>query len=274
MLAILRDIFKKRTLIWQLVQKDLKIRYSRPIFGFFWAFLSPFLMVVIFYIIFFLVLKIKIEETPFILYLMTAVFPWRFFQDSLNSATTSLIDNKHLIKEANFPHYLISISIVLANMINFLPSLVLMIIASLFILKGLPLLIIFLPAILIIHFAIATGFSIMLSVIYVKWRDIKYILEAALLLTLYSTPVFYSIYSLKPSLSQFLFNAYIFNPFVALLHLYRFALLKGFYNNLYRDVGSFFILFVICIYFAATVLFLGFYCYQKNKSWINDNLSY
>src|SRR3989338_3576328 len=94
-------------LIQQLVLKDLKMRYSRPMLGFFWAFLSPFLAVTVFYAVFSLALKIQIKEAPFFLYLMSAVFPWRFFQDSLMSSVTSLVDNKNLIKESGFAHYLI-----------------------------------------------------------------------------------------------------------------------------------------------------------------------
>ena len=114
---------KKLNLIRELALKDLKIRYSRPALGFLWAFLSPILTVAIFYVIFGLVLKVKTEEAPFVLYLMSGIFPWMFFQDSIFKSITSLVDNKNLIKESNFPHYLIPVSIVMTNAIIFLPSL-------------------------------------------------------------------------------------------------------------------------------------------------------
>src|SRR3989338_2265063 len=93
---------KELDLIKELVLKDLKIRYSRPMLGFLWAFLSPFLIVGVFYLVFSLILKVQTEEAPFFLYLMSAVFPWQFFHNSVISSTTSLVDNKNLLREANF----------------------------------------------------------------------------------------------------------------------------------------------------------------------------
>jgi len=273
MALLMKEILSRRSLIRELVLKDLKIRYSRPILGFFWSFLSPLLVVAIFYIVFSLILKVKTEEAPFILYLMTAVFTWRFFQDSLFSSTTSLVDNKNLVKEASFPHYLIPISIVLANLLNFMPSLVIIIAIAAFILKGLPIFISFLPIVLFIHLMLTMGLSIALSIVYVKWRDIKYILEAALLLLFYLTPVFYSIYLVKDSFPNLLFKAYIYNPFVGILNMYRVTLLRGFYKNIQNDIG-FFSLTIIPFAFAATTLVLGCCLYKKNKNSINDYLSY
>lgn len=120
MITIIQELFAKRNLIQELVIKDLKIRYSRPLLGFLWAFLSPFLTVAVFYVVFCVILKVEITEAPFVFYLMSAIFPWRFFQDSLMCSTTSLVDNKNLIRESNFPHYLIPLSIVFTNLIIFL----------------------------------------------------------------------------------------------------------------------------------------------------------
>ena len=270
---MIKEIISRKDLIRELVLKDLKIRYSRPLLGFFWAFLSPFLVVLIFYIVFSLILKVKIEEAPFILYLMTAVFSWRFLQDSLVCATTSLVDNKNLIRESNFPHYLIPVSVVLANAINFLPSLAIVVATALYVLKGLPIFILFLPAVISIQLIITISFAIILSIVYVRWRDAKYILEAALLLVFYLTPAFYSLSLVKNSFSSKLFMFYIFNPFVGILSLYRLTILKGFYGYIQKYMG-FLYLTIIPAAFAIIVFLLSLYVYNRSKKSINDYLSY
>lgn len=271
-MSIVQEILSHKSLIRELVVKDLKIRYGRPQLGFFWAFLSPFLIVVIYYIVFSIILKLKIEEAPFFLYLMSAVFSWRFFQDSLVSSTTSLMDNKNLIKESSFPHYLIPLSIVLANFIVFLPSLFILIAISLFLLKGLPLFIMFLPIVLSIQLCVALSLSVMLSILYVVWRDIKYILEVILLLLFYLTPAFYSIYLVKESFAPLLFKIYIFNPFVIILNLYRITIFKGFYNFIDKDIRVLnLVIFPAC--FALIILVSSFYLYLKKRDKINDYLS-
>lgn len=272
MIYIIKEIFIRRNLIRELVLKDLKLRYSRPVLGIFWVFLSPFLTVAVFYIVFSLILKVKIAEAPFVFYLMSAVFPWRFFQDSLICSATSLVDNKNLIRESNFPHYLIPFSINLTNIIIFLPSLIILITTS-FILKGISILTLLLPAVLAIHFILTLGLSIMFSIFYVKWRDIKYILEVILLLLFYLTPACYSLYLVKDSFSPVLFKVYIYNPFTIILNLYRVTLCKGFYSSIEKEIGLISLIFVPIV-FAIAVLLLGIYLYRKNKASINDYLPY
>jgi len=270
---MIKEIIIRRNLIRELVLKNLKIRYSKSLLGFLWAFLSPFLIVLIFYLVFSLILNVKTEEAPFILYLMSGVFTWRFFQDSLMCSMTSLVDNKNLIRESNFPHYLIPLSIVLANAVVFLPSLFILLIASLVSLKGLPIFVLFLPFILVIHLVISIGLSIIFSVLYVKWRDIKYILEVVLLLLFYLTPAFYSIRLVKSSFPPPLFMLYLYDPFVCILNLYRISILKGFYVVVKNEMGII-SMFFITVGVAIAVLGLVYYLYRKNKNSINDYLSY
>jgi len=272
MLAIIKEILARKNLIAELVLKDLKLRYGRPILGPFWAFLSPLAAVFIFYLVFSVFLKAKTEEAPYVLYLMTAVFPWRFFNDSLICSATCLVDNKNLIREANFPYYFLPLAIVSANLINFLPSLAVLILTAFFVLKGLPLLIILLPLLLITQLLLTVGLSIIFSLFYVKYRDLKYILEIALTVSFYLTPVFYSLYLVKNSLPPVLFKVYLYNPLTGILIFYRSVILKGFYLFIAKDLAWLSsIALVVC--FSLAVLFLGFYCYRRFKNKVYDYLS-
>jgi len=271
--SVIKEIMAGRNLIFELVIKDLKLRYSRPLLGFFWALILPLVTVLIFYVIFSLFLKVKIQEAPFILYLMSAVFPWRFFQDSLSGSVTSLWDNKNLLREARFPHYFIPLSIVVANAVNALPSLVILAVAAFFVLKGVPGFIVFLPVVLAAHFLMTLGLAIILSLLYLKWRDMKYFLEAVLLFLFYLTPGFYSLYLAKAALAPWAFRLFLCNPFTGILNFYRFTLLKGFYGSVSNDVGLF-SLIMIPVVFAISVAWFGFYFYRCHKNDIYDHLSY
>ena len=272
MITIIKEIFIRKNLIKELVLKDLKLRYRRPLLGSFWSFLLPLAAVFIFYLVFSIFLKARTEEAPYVLYLMAAIFPWRFFNDSIVCSATCLIDNKNLIRESNFPYYFLPLSIVLANMINFLPSLVILIFTAFFVLKGLPLLIILLPLVLAIQLFLTIGLSIIFSMLYVKYRDLKYILEITLTIFFYLTPIFYSIYLVKNSLSPFLFKTYLYNPLTGILIFYRSVILKGFYIFINKEVGWLpSIVSVVC--FSLAVLFLGFYSYLRFKNKVYDYLA-
>lgn len=269
---IIRELFPRKDLIRELVFKDLKSRYSRPVLGFLWVFLSPLSVVAIFYIVFSVILRVETKETPFLLYLMSAIFPWRLFQDSAISSVTSLVDNKNLVKESRFPHLSVPLSIVITNTIIFLPSLVILIITAIFYLKGLPILIIFLPFVFATHLIVTFGISLIASILYVKWRDTKYILEAVLQILFYLTPAFYSLSLIKDTFKPAWFTVYIHNPFVGMLNLYRITTLKGFYPYV-RETGISSIFFLpLC--FAITVFIASLIFYKKNKDTLNDYLSY
>lgn len=272
-IEVVRDISIYRNLIRELVMKELRMKYSKPLLGYFWAFLSPFSLVTVFYLVFVVFLHVKIEESPFILYLMTAVFPWRMFQDAISASATSLVDNKNLIREAQFPHYIIPLAITLATAINFLPALGIVIIVSMLVFRGLPLYFVLLPFVVLIQLFFAIGLSVICAVVYVKWRDLKHVLDPVLMLWFYLIPGFYSLTLAKETLQPAMYVTYILNPWVALLCLYRIVLLKGFYSKISGLVPLSVILFVPILFVlvsSATAIFL----YKKSRPWINDHLSY
>lgn len=273
MRMVTRELWIRRNLIKELVLKDLKIRYTRPFLGFLWAFLSPFLMATVLYAIFSRFLKVRIEGMPFFLYLLTAVFGWGFFQDSLINSSTSLVQNKNLIRESNFPHYLIPVAIVTANMVNFLPSLAVVIVICACVLKGVSPFILLLPLVLMLHLGATVGLSIILSTLYVRWRDIRYILELVLVFLFYLTPVVYPLSTVRDSLPRGVFVAYMCNPFVGILNLYRLSILKGFFP-LIKEYATVVNTIIIPVLFTIVALVLGFYIYRKSRGQINDYLSY
>jgi len=270
MISFYREILSRKDLIRQLVVKDLKLRFRRPALGFFWAFLSPLLTALVFYLIFSVLLKVRIMESPFILYLMSAVFPWRFFQDSLVTSATSLVDNRNLLKESSFPQYLIPVSIVTANFIIFLPSLLIVITVAALVLKGISAYLLFLPIVLLVHIMLTFGLSLLVSLAYIKWRDIKYVLEAVLLLLFYLTPVFYSLELVKQTAPLPLFNLYLSNPLVGILQGYRVCILPGFPVS----AGNALSLFAIPVVFSFLIMAAGLYYYRRNQKNINDYLHY
>jgi len=220
-----------------------------------------------------LVFKIEQEGAPFVLYLMTGVFPWMFFQDSVLKSISSLVDNRNLLRESGFSNYLIPVSIVLSNAVIFIPSLFIVITGSLFVLGRLPIFILLLPAVFILHIFITMMLSVIVSIVYVGWRDLKYIIESVLLLLFYMTPVFYQVSFIRDSFSDFLFKLYLCNPLAAIAGAYRMVLVGGFdikaagYAEIYDIVFRLFI-------FTALITILAVYVYLKNRKTINDSLFY
>jgi len=266
------DVIKHRDLLVKLILKNLRVRYRYLFLGFLWAFLVPLFMVIIFKLVFSVILRVEVKDYPFFIYLMTAIFPWRYFQESISQATTSILDNKNLLKELAFPYELIPISVVFANLINFIPALGIMLIFLYLFRVDISPFLFFLPAVVLLHTLFITGISLIASCVYVRFRDIKHIVEILLMGLFYLTPVFYPLRLVANYFPNLFFNIYLFNPFVGILNLYRYSLLSSFANTLPRQVNLLNTLWLplgICI-----LVFLGgFYIFGKNKAHFNDYLS-
>ncbi|WP_339274840.1 ABC transporter permease [Paenibacillus sp. FSL W8-0426] len=93
----------KYRFIFELTKKDFKTRYVGSFLGVLWAFIQPMIQIVIFWFVFQVGFKsTPIDNFPFILWLISAMIPWFFISDSIQGATTSIIDNSYLVKKVVF----------------------------------------------------------------------------------------------------------------------------------------------------------------------------
>ncbi|MBU1134865.1 MAG: ABC transporter permease [Candidatus Omnitrophica bacterium] len=266
-----KELIARRELIIRLALKDLRVQYRRPLLGFLWAFFMPLATIIIFQIVFSKILRVPVGEYPFFIYLMTAIFPWRFFQAGISRSTTSILDSRNLIREASFPRELIPISIIVAELINFIPSLFIMLIFLVCFKINFSFLIFYLPLVIFLHTFLILGISLIVASLQVKFRDIRYVVEIVLLGLFYLTPVFYPISLVAQSFNQLFLKIYLANPLVGILNLYRIILLKGFSDTLPSQVNIFNSL-VVPIIWSFCLFFLGFYIFKKREKHFSDYL--
>ena len=175
MLGQLREIFKFKNLTYNLVSRDLKVKYKGSILGFFWSLLNPLAMLIVYTVAFKYIIRIRVENFP--LFFLCGFLPWTFLSLSLSMAVSSIKDNANLVKKVYFPREILPLSIVLSNLVQFLLTFIILIPALLLfkIKLGLPLL--YLPLIIIFHLAFTLGLSLFLSALNVFFSDIRHLLE-------------------------------------------------------------------------------------------------
>jgi len=251
----IRDLFQYRHLIWELAIKDIKVKYRSPMLGFLWAILVPLTMVFIYKFVFSKIIRAGfVENFPFFIYLMTAIFPWTYFSSSINGATDCIFGNRELIKNTYFPRHIIPVSVVLASLINFVPALIVMILLLAFFKMQFTILILLLPVILLVQTIFSIGLAFIVSSLQVVLRDVKYIVEVVLMAWLFLSPGFYSLVMVT-DISERFFKFYMLNPFVGLFSLYRIALLKGFSDTLPPGMNIYMLSVWITVVSVATFLF-------------------
>jgi ABC-type polysaccharide/polyol phosphate export permease len=220
LLSNLASLIRYRGLIQSLVARELKARYRGSVLGFFWSFINPLLLLLIYSFIFTYVLPNRVEAVqPYALFMFCGILPWTWFSSSLSEASGSLISGGNLIKKVLFPAEVLPIVSVLANMVHFF--------------LGLPILIAFLvfyrhppdawdvvwfPIVVVVQLVFTAALALVLSALAVHFRDIRDILANVLTLWFFATPIIYPWF--QPGLERFRFF-FNLNPFTHLAISYQ-----------------------------------------------------
>ena len=190
MIKKVNEILEFKELLINLTKKNLKLKYKNSVLGFFWSFLNPLMMMIVYTFAFKYVLKIKIPN--FTVFLLAGLLPWTFFQSSIQESTNSIVNNAALIKKVYFPKEIIPISGILSNFINFFITLIVVFVAIIFFKIKIGLSIIVLPLILLLLLLFTIGLSLLLSSLNVLYRDISHFVEIIFMAWFYVTPIVYS----------------------------------------------------------------------------------
>ena len=248
----MKNIKNYRDLIIVLTNKEIKIRYKNSLLGYFWSIANPLAFSFVFFIAFKVVMKIDMEN--YTLFLISGLFPWQWFSNSLNASPMIFLGNASIIKKVNFPRNIIPLATILQDMIHFILAIPVITI-FLFIYHKSPSLswLYGIPFLLSIQLLMVYGLSLMVSSINLFFRDMEKLVGILITLVFYFTPIIYP-EKMIPERLQYLIN---FNPLAPLMISWRNMFLNGTVEPVYLTVSS---LFAI-VAFAA-----GFTVYRK-LSW-------
>jgi len=239
-----------------LADKEVKIKYKSAVLGRLWSLLNPLLLMLVFSFVFTVIMRVEINNFP--VFLLCALLPWFYLSFSLNAATTSIVDNASLIKKAYFPNEVIPLSIVVANLLNFFISLVLLFVFLTFYSIYPRLSWLFLPLVILLQSIFVLGLCLLSSALHTMFRDVKYILELILLVWFYATPIFYPLSFVPDNIRPF----FLLNPLTIFVNLYREILLQG----KMPDAGLLSLAFALSISFYA----LGMAVFNSKKKYFAD----
>jgi len=222
-----RELWAYRDLLLNLVQRDLAVRYRRSALGFLWSFLNPLLMMLVFSIVFQVVRPLSVRN--YALFVLTGLLAWNFLAGSLSGAARSITGSASLIDKVYFPREVLPISVVLANLVNFVLSLVVFIPLALLMGAQLSPWSLALPAIIGVQLILVTGLALLLAAVNVFYRDTELVLDVGLTAWFFLTPIFYELELLPKNVLGFSFDVwrlvYTLNPMATLVTDYRYILL-------------------------------------------------
>lgn len=252
MISKLKEILEWRELILNLALRDLKAKYRQATGGFGWMLVRPLVQMMIFVFIFGVVFKVKIEKYP--LFLLSGLFSWSFLHSSLDGAVNSIINNANLVKKAYFPREILPISIILGNLVNFLFSLAVLSLFSLFFKVQLYSALIWLPTVILTQIILTMGLAFLVSGLNTCFREAQFIMDTLILVWFYATPVVYSLDMVKMALPPNLVKFYLLNPITGIILGYQNIFVYGLSPDLGLLLNSFFVSFACFI--------LGFFIFR------------
>ena len=221
MFDLFKDGYRYRELIWILAMKELKIRYKRSVLGFVWALLHPLLMTVVLTIVFSSLMRFSIEH--YAVFLICCLFPWTFFTQSMAYGVESVIGNADLLRSVYLPKLVFPVSAILANLINFLFSMIPL--ALLLVVFNHPfhatLLYLPVPLLALILFTLGCGFFF--AALNVFFRDVSHIVQILLAAWFYFSPILYSLDFVSSKFQVF----FRLNPMLYILSGFRSVIYHG-----------------------------------------------
>ncbi|HXV38429.1 MAG TPA: ABC transporter permease [Nitrosopumilaceae archaeon] len=187
--TLLEEIWNRRSLIILLAFNDVKARYRNSVLGFFWSFLEPLLMLGVLYLVFTNIFKNSIENYP--IYLLLGLIMWYMFSRATSMGQTSLLDKAGIVQKIYVRRELIVLSACLTSLIMMCFEFVAFAFFAIVFHFIPPSTILLLPLLIIDLFILSLGISLVLSVLTVYFRDIKFVWHVALQVGFFTTPIFY-----------------------------------------------------------------------------------
>ena len=186
-----RELWLYRELLYFLTWRDVKVRYKQTVLGFLWAFLQPFIKLVVFSIIFGKLAKIDSEGYPYPIFLYAGLLPWQFFSEALTRSSNSVLGSGSLVTKVYFPRLLVPISSVGACLVDF--GIEFLILFGLMLYYGVAptLAMLWVIPLAMLTVLAALGVGVFFSSLTVTFRDFRYILPFLVQIWMYVTPVIY-----------------------------------------------------------------------------------
>jgi ABC-type polysaccharide/polyol phosphate export permease len=220
--AWLADVWAHRGVLGMLSRADFQVRYKRASLGLLWAVAVPVLQSVILAVVFAKVIRVG-NGRAFGAYVMSGVLAWSYFAGAVGAGATAIVDGTGLTDKVWFPRALLPLVPTLANAVGLLVSLVVLFVALPILGVGLTVRLFWLLPAVVLLITLAASLSLCLAALHVYFRDVRFLVQAGLLVWFYLTPIAYP----RQLLGSRLGASLDFNPVTGVVVLFHQATVGG-----------------------------------------------
>lgn len=209
-----RDLVEHRDVLGALALKDFKVRYKRAAFGVLWAVALPLVQAVVMITVF---SRLGLDEgdVDYTGYVLAGITAWAYAAATIPTATGAIVDGAGLTDKVWFPRALLPLATVLANLIGLGIGTAVVLVIQLLRGELRATVLLAVPAALLLT-VLVVGLTLVTSALYVWYRDIRFVVQAAMLVLFYATPVLY-----LPSRLEALADWIPLNPFAGAVSVFQ-----------------------------------------------------
>ena len=203
--------------LWLLSARDLKVRYATSALGYLWSVLDPLVMSAIYWFVFTQIFNRGVGEDPYIVFLITALLPWVWFNAAMSDFTRAFNKDSRLVRSTAIPRSIWVNRIVLSKGIEFLCSIPVLVIFALF--TGAPVGwgLLWFPAAVLLQLLLLVGLGLIIAPLCVLWTDLERTTRLVLRALFYASPIIYGVKDLPVGFSDIA----VFNPLAGIFTMYR-----------------------------------------------------
>ena len=262
----LKELWKKKYLIWLFVKRDITVQYKQTIFGMGWYFISPLFTMFMYIVVFNKIANIGTDVVPQEVFYLSGICLWEYFSTCLTDVAGTFQTNAALFGKVYFPRLVSPISKVISKLFRFfLQFLTFIIVYIIYVAQGVDLhptwyLFLF-PVVMITMQCLSLGLGLIISSLTTKYRDLTNFFGVFVSLWMYATPIVYPLsYVEDPTLKQIM----LYNPMTSLIETFKYgAYGAGEFNPWW---------FAYSIGVTVLLLLLGIHMFNRKQKFFIDTI--
>lgn len=221
--GVVADLRLQRHAILVFTQGRFRATYRAQALGLLWPIANPLILMVVISVVFGLVFPAEIPAYP--VFLMLGLIPWHFFSHSWTDGTTCFLQHADLLKRSGVPGYVVAMGTVFSHLQNlgFASLSILPLIALYPSYFQVSLAILVLPIVLVFLIALALGLVLISGVLNVVYRDVGYIVNSALVVLFWATPIMYPLDKVAGNARRMI----LLNPMASIIECTRAIVMDG-----------------------------------------------
>ncbi|SIT88811.1 ABC transporter permease [Microbacterium sp. RU33B] len=220
--------------LWLLSARDLRVRYATSALGYLWSVLDPLVMSLIYWFVFTQIFNKGVGEDPYIVFLITALLPWVWFNAAVADFTRAFNKDARLVRSTAIPRSIWVNRIVLSKGIEFLCSLPVLVLFAVFAGATVNWGLLWFPVAVLLQTMLLVGLGLIVAPLCMLWGDLERTTRLMLRALFYATPIIYSVKDLPGIFPEIM----AFNPLAGIFTLYRVGFFPDQWDTLSVVVGA------------------------------------